>query len=129
MAAPHVIVGSGINALVAAAMLSRRGEPVLLLERSDVLGGCMRTEEITLPGFRHDVMAHVHTLADAAPEAAPIIHLGATSQFVNCNTELLLLREAMDLIAAKTAAVIMSLGRFADRHRSLPTLGFTHYQL
>ncbi|MCH2136356.1 MAG: adenylosuccinate lyase [Phycisphaerales bacterium] len=78
--------------------------------------------------LRHDVMAHVHTLADVAPEAAPIIHLGATSQFVNCNTELLLLREAMDLIAAKTAAVIMSLGRFAERHKALPTLGFTHYQ-
>ena len=46
--------------------------------------------------FRHDVMAHVHALADVAPQAGPIIHLGATSQFVNCNTELLLLREAME---------------------------------
>jgi adenylosuccinate lyase len=78
--------------------------------------------------LRHDVMAHVHALADVAPEAGPIIHLGATSQFVNCNTELILLREAIDAIAAKTAATICALGDFATRWRSLPTLGFTHYQ-
>ena len=78
--------------------------------------------------LRHDVMAHVHALADVAPEAGPIIHLGATSQFVNCNTELLLLRDAMDTIAAKTVAIIGALGDFAATWRSLPTLGFTHYQ-
>ena len=78
--------------------------------------------------LRHDVMAHVHTLADAAPEAGPIIHLGATSQFVNCNTELIMLRDAMDMIAAKTAGVIGALGTFAATWRDLPTLGFTHYQ-
>ena len=78
--------------------------------------------------LRHDVMAHVHALADVAPEAGPIIHLGATSQFVNCNTELLLLRDAMDAIATKTAATISALGDFAATWRSLPTLGFTHYQ-
>jgi adenylosuccinate lyase len=78
--------------------------------------------------LRHDVMAHVHALADVAPQAGPIIHLGATSQFVNCNTDLLLLREAMDMIAAKTAAVVLALGDFAAKHRALPTLGFTHYQ-
>jgi len=72
MAAPHVIVGSGINALVAAAMLSRRGEPVLLLERSDVLGGCMRTEDITLPGFRHDVMAATFVLFITSPAYAEL---------------------------------------------------------
>ncbi len=78
--------------------------------------------------LRHDVMAHVHTLGDLAPEARGIIHLGATSQFVNCNAELLILREAMGLIAAKTAALIVALGRFADEWKQLPTLGFTHYQ-
>ena len=46
--------------------------------------------------LRHDVMAHVHTLGDLAPEARGIIHLGATSQFVNCNAELLILRDARD---------------------------------
>ena len=78
--------------------------------------------------LRHDVMAHVHALADVAPEAGPIIHLGATSQFVNCNTELILLRDAIDAIAAKTAATIGALGDFAATWRALPTLGFTHYQ-
>ncbi|MAB82343.1 MAG: adenylosuccinate lyase [Phycisphaerae bacterium] len=78
--------------------------------------------------FRHDVMAHVHALGDQAPEARGIIHLGATSQFVNCNTELIILREAMEMIAAKLAQAILALGEFAARWRSLPTLGFTHYQ-
>ncbi|MEE2906249.1 MAG: adenylosuccinate lyase [Planctomycetota bacterium] len=78
--------------------------------------------------LRHDVMAHVHTLGEAAPEARGIIHLGATSQFVNCNAELLILREAMNLLAAKTAAVIIALGEFASEWKTLPTLGFTHYQ-
>ncbi len=78
--------------------------------------------------LRHDVMAHVLTLGDAAPEARGIIHLGATSQFVNCNAELLILREALGVIAAKTAAIITALGRFAETWKDLPTLGFTHYQ-
>lgn len=78
--------------------------------------------------FRHDVMAHVHAFADAAPKAAPIIHLGATSCFVGDNAELIIMREALEIIAAKLAAVIHNLGKFARKHRSLPTLGFTHYQ-
>ncbi|WP_299483710.1 NAD(P)/FAD-dependent oxidoreductase [uncultured Roseibium sp.] len=67
MSAPHVIIGSGINALVAAALLSRKGEPVLMLERSEHLGGCMRTEEVTLPGFHHDVMAATFVLFLTSP--------------------------------------------------------------
>ncbi|MEM6552964.1 MAG: adenylosuccinate lyase [Planctomycetota bacterium] len=78
--------------------------------------------------LRHDVMAHVHTLGDAAPTARPIIHLGATSQFVVCNTELLQLRDALQLIAQKTATAIARLGDFALQYKALPTLGFTHYQ-
>ncbi len=78
--------------------------------------------------LRHDVMAHVHTFGEAAPEAHGIIHLGATSQFVNCNAELLILRDAMKLLATKVASVITALGTFADQWKSLPTLGFTHYQ-
>ncbi|MEM6392176.1 MAG: adenylosuccinate lyase [Planctomycetota bacterium] len=78
--------------------------------------------------LRHDVMAHVHTLGDAAPNARPIIHLGATSQFVVCNTELLQVRDALKLIAQKTATAIARLGDFADQYKDLPTLGFTHYQ-
>ncbi len=78
--------------------------------------------------FRHDVMAHIHTFADAAPKAAPIIHLGATSCFVGDNADLIIMREALRLTAGKLAAVINLLGKFAKRHRSLATLGFTHFQ-
>ena len=78
--------------------------------------------------LRHDVMAHIHALGDVAPAARGIIHLGATSQFVNCNTEMLQLRDAMQLVASKVAKAIDSLGTFATSHRDLPTLGYTHYQ-
>lgn len=78
--------------------------------------------------LRHDVMAHIHTYGDAAPKARPIIHLGATSQFVNCNTELLQLRDSLHLIASKLAAVICHLGDFAKQYRDLATLGYTHFQ-
>jgi adenylosuccinate lyase len=78
--------------------------------------------------FRHDVMAHIHTFAQVAPKAAPIIHLGATSCFVGDNTDLIIMREALRLTAGKLAAVINLLAGFAKKHRSLPTLGFTHYQ-
>jgi len=78
--------------------------------------------------FRHDVMAHIHTFADAAPRAAPIIHLGATSCFVGDNADLIIIREALQLVAGKLAAVIDLLGKFAKKYRALATLGFTHYQ-
>lgn len=78
--------------------------------------------------LRHDVMAHVHALGDVAPAARPIIHLGATSQFVNCNTELLQLRDALQLIANKLAVAIDRLASFAEQYKALPTLAFTHYQ-
>ncbi|MBX2852101.1 MAG: adenylosuccinate lyase [Phycisphaeraceae bacterium] len=78
--------------------------------------------------LRHDVMAHVHTFGDAAPKAMPIIHLGATSQFVVCNSELIMLREALTLVANKLATVIDRLGKFAKQYRGMPALGFTHYQ-
>ncbi|MBT8486253.1 MAG: adenylosuccinate lyase [Phycisphaerales bacterium] len=78
--------------------------------------------------LRHDVMAHIYALGDVAPTARPIIHLGATSQFVNCNTELLLMRESLELIATKLARVIDALATFAIAYRDVATLGFTHYQ-
>ena len=78
--------------------------------------------------FRHDVMAHVYTFGAAAPKAAPIIHLGATSCYVGDNADLIIIREALDIIAGKIAAVVNLLGKFAKKHRELPTLGFTHYQ-
>ena len=78
--------------------------------------------------LRHDVMAHVHAYGDQCPTARPIIHLGATSCFVTDNTDLMLLREGLDLIARRTASVILALGKFAAEHRHIPTLGFTHFQ-
>ncbi len=78
--------------------------------------------------FRHDVMAHIHTFADVAPKAAPIIHLGATSCYVGDNADLIIMREALRIIAQKVAAVIALLAKFAKKQKSLPTLGFTHYQ-
>ncbi len=78
--------------------------------------------------LRHDVMAHVHALGDVAPEAKAIIHLGATSQFVNCNTELLQIRDALKLVACKLANAIDAMTIFSMKYKDLPTLGFTHYQ-
>ncbi|UCG48373.1 MAG: adenylosuccinate lyase [Phycisphaerales bacterium] len=77
---------------------------------------------------RHDVMAHIRAFADVAPKAAAIIHLGATSCYVGDNADLIIMREGLGLVAEKLAAVIKLLARFADEHRSLATLGFTHYQ-
>ncbi len=78
--------------------------------------------------LRHDVMAHVHALGDQVPAAAGIIHLGATSQDVVCNADILIQKEALSLVATKLARVVDRLGTFAATHRALPTLGFTHYQ-
>ncbi len=78
--------------------------------------------------FRHDVMAHIRVFGEAAPEAAGIIHLGATSQFVNCNTDLIVMRKALGMLIAKVANVIDALADFAVEHRDLPCLGFTHLQ-
>lgn len=63
----YIIVGSGINALVAASLLGKKGKRVLVLERNDRIGGCLRTEEITAPGFTHDVMATTMVLFLTSP--------------------------------------------------------------
>ena len=78
--------------------------------------------------LRHDVMAHVHAYGDVCPTARPIIHLGATSCYVTDNTDLILLREGLSMVAARVAGVIDALATFAQQHRDLPCLGFTHLQ-
>lgn len=78
--------------------------------------------------LRHDVMAHVHTYGDRCPSARGIIHLGATSCYVTDNTDLILMREALQLVQSKLVAVIDELGKFAATYRELPCLGFTHLQ-
>ena len=77
---------------------------------------------------RHDVMAHVKTFGDAAPKAAPIIHLGATSCFVDCNSEVMIMRDALDIITRKLVNVMDKLKNFALKYKDVPTLGFTHLQ-
>ena len=78
--------------------------------------------------LRHDVMAHVHTLGDAAPEARAIIHLGATSCYVTDNTDLILTRESLGIVRDRLAATIDALADFAERWKDLPCLGYTHFQ-
>ena len=78
--------------------------------------------------LRHDVMAHVHAYGDQCPSARAIIHLGATSCFVGDNTDLLLIRESLELVRDRVAAVIDRLAKFAAENRDLPCLAFTHMQ-
>ncbi len=87
MSAPdHVIVGSGINALVCAAVLAGKGGKVLVLERNDRIGGCIRTEEITAPGFIHDVMATTFALFVTSPAYAALGKDLARHGLEFCNT-------------------------------------------
>lgn len=78
--------------------------------------------------FRHDVMAHVHTYGNVAPLAKPIIHLGATSAFVGDNTDLIQIRDGLQIIRKQLVNVIKNLSDFALQYKDLPTLGFTHFQ-
>ncbi|MBN1344927.1 MAG: adenylosuccinate lyase [Phycisphaerae bacterium] len=78
--------------------------------------------------LRHETMAHIHAYGDVAPAARGIIHLGATSCYALDNTDLIILRQGMEILAARLATVIDALATFAKKHRSLPCLGFTHYQ-
>ena len=78
--------------------------------------------------LRHDVMAHIHTFGAQCPKAMPIIHLGATSCYVGDNTDVILMREALLLVRKKLVRVLDKLAAFADKYKSLPTLGFTHFQ-
>ena len=77
---------------------------------------------------RHDVMSHVYAYGLQATKAAGIIHLGATSCYVGDNTELILMKEALLLIQTKLLNVINLLATFAGKYKSVPTLGYTHFQ-
>ncbi|WP_448821052.1 adenylosuccinate lyase [Cetobacterium sp.] len=78
--------------------------------------------------FRHDVMAHVHTFGTIAPKAMPIIHLGATSAYVGDNTDLIQIKEGLNILKKKLINVMDSLAKFSNEYKDLPTLGFTHFQ-
>jgi adenylosuccinate lyase len=77
---------------------------------------------------RHDVVAHVRALAEVAPAAGPWLHLGATSCYVTDNADLIVLRDAVDLVLGRAAGVVAALAAFAAAHRALPCLGHTHFQ-
>lgn len=77
---------------------------------------------------RHDVMAHVKAYGAQAKSAMPIIHLGATSCFVNCNSEIIMIDDALNIIRKKLVNVMDKLKNFALKYKDLPTLGFTHLQ-
>ncbi|MBQ3935263.1 MAG: adenylosuccinate lyase, partial [Clostridia bacterium] len=91
----------------------------------DIDYGCVREKEKEV---KHDVMAHVHAYGKAAPSAAGIIHLGATSCYVTDNADLIIYRDALRLIRKELCSVISNLCDFAEKYRSVPTLGYTHYQ-
>ena len=77
---------------------------------------------------RHDVMAHVYTYGKAAPSAAGIIHLGATSCYVTDNADLVIYREGLQYLRGELLAVLRNLTAFAEKYKATPTLGYTHYQ-
>ena len=77
---------------------------------------------------RHDVMAHVYAYGKAAPSAAGIIHLGATSCYVTDNADLVIYRDGLKHLRAELLKVVANLAAFADKYKALPTLGYTHYQ-
>jgi len=77
---------------------------------------------------RHDVMAHIYAYGKLCPKAAGIIHYGATSCYVDDNTDVIVMREALRLVREKLVRVIWNLAAFADKYKSLPTLGYTHLQ-
>ena len=78
--------------------------------------------------IRHDVMAHVYEFGTHCPTAKGIIHLGATSQFVGCNTDLIQQKEALKIIKRGLINTINNLTKFAAEHKGLVSLGYTHYQ-
>ena len=77
---------------------------------------------------RHDVMAHVYAYGKVAPEAAGIIHLGATSCYVTDNADIVIYRDGLKYLRGELLKVVANLAEFADTYKAMPTLGYTHYQ-
>lgn len=113
--------------------LSQNGKPVITQEQIDELKE--HAEDINYDVararekvVRHDVMSHVYAYGQQCPKAAGIIHLGATSCYVGDNTDIIVMTEALKLIKKKLVNVMNVLADFAAEYKSLPTLGFTHFQ-
>ena len=110
----------GLTDIISSAMIDEMRENV---DNIDYDLAAAKEKEI-----RHDVMAHVFEYGTKCPTAAGIIHLGATSQFVVCNTDLIIQKKAIDIIRRAILKVISNLAKFSLEFKDLPTLGFTHYQ-
>jgi adenylosuccinate lyase len=78
--------------------------------------------------LQHDVMAHIKAYGEQCPKAKGIIHLGATSAYVVDNTDLIVIREGLDLIERQLTSLIVALSDFAEKYASTPTVAFTHFQ-
>ena len=78
--------------------------------------------------LRHDVMAHVYTFGDACPKARPIIHLGATSCYVGDNTDIIQMKEGLLQVRKMLVNAINAVAQFAQKHKNVPTLAYTHFQ-
>ncbi len=92
---------------------------------TDIDYACVRAREKEV---RHDVMAHVYAYGKAAPSAAGIIHLGATSCYVTDNADLILYRDGLRYLRGELLGVLANLAAFAEKYKATPTLGYTHYQ-
>ncbi len=86
------------------------------------------TAEAREKAVRHDVMSHVYAYGKQCPKAEPIIHLGATSCYVGDNTDVIILKEASQIVLKKAAQVVKNLSEFAEKYKSLPCLAYTHLQ-
>lgn len=113
--------------------LSKDGRPVITREQIDELKA--HAEDINYEvakarekEVRHDVMSHVYAYGQQCPKAAGIIHLGATSCYVGDNTDIIVMRKALELVKKKLVNVLDELAAFADKYKAQPTLAFTHFQ-
>ncbi len=78
--------------------------------------------------FRHDVMSHVHAYGEVCPNAAGVIHLGATSCYVGDNTDVIIIRDALQIVRRKMINVLSNLAKFAEEYKAMPALAYTHLQ-
>ena len=113
--------------------LSENGKPVITQEQIDEMKEHVYDINYDVAKereklVRHDVMSHVYAFGQQCPKAAGIIHLGATSCYVGDNTDIIIMAEALKLVRTKLINVIAELAKFADAHKALPTLAFTHFQ-
>ena len=113
--------------------LSENGKPVISQEQIDEMKAHVNEINYDVAKareklVRHDVMSHVYAYGQLCPKAAGIIHLGATSCYVGDNTDIIIMREALQLVQKKLVNVIAELAKFAEKYKNLPTLAFTHFQ-